>query len=98
MLILYIKRRRAGELDSSKEILILHHRFKLKKENLNAKRLGLFFTFMYSLIVALTGTIISDLDLNTLWRILFALAMLTTLIYILFAITANVLRRKERKK
>ena len=98
MLILYFRRKKSGELKNSKEVLILHHRFKVKKKNINPERLGLLFSFIYSFIVAITGTIISELHFGYLWNLLVALAMLIILIYISFAFTAIYLKSKRKEK
>lgn len=98
MLIMHFKRKKKGELTKAKEILILEHRFKVNKNKLHPERLGLIFTLFYSLIIAITGTIASDLEFSYAWRLLIALAIMMILMYLAFAFTAMYLNRKEVKK
>ena len=96
MLIMYFKNKKNGALKKSKEVLILQHRFKVNKKNLNPERLGLLFTLIYSLIISITGTIASDLEFSYVWRLLIALVMMMILIYISYAFTAMCLNRKRK--
>ena len=98
MLWMYFKNKKSGALKKSKEILILQHRFKVDKKKLNSERLGLIFTLIYSLIIALTGTIASDLEFSYVWRLLIALALMMSLIYISYAFTAIYLNRNTKRK
>ena len=98
MLVLYLKKRKRGQLVNSKEIKILIARFKLDKKKLNYEALGLILILVNSLIIATTGTLASAINLDYVWQLMIAFVVLMILIYSSYALIGLYLKRRENKK
>jgi len=95
MLALHYKKKKRGELKNSKEILILHHRFKVDKKKINPETVGLLFCLIYSLIIAVVGTIAGTIDFSYAWRLLIAFALMMALMFSAYGLTALYYKRKK---
>ena len=96
-LIIYLIKRKKKTLKNMKEFDILASRFKLNRQKMNIKLLGLIFALVNSLIIAITGTICTMIDTNMTWQLIIGFAMLMTLIIISYSLIGFILKKKEGK-
>ena len=96
-LIIYFVKRKQGKLDKMKEFDILATKFNLKRKNINVNRLGLVFVLVNSLIISITGTVCTSIDLGVIWQLLIAFVLLMALIILCYGFIGKILQKKERK-
>ena len=96
-LILYFIRRKKGTLYQNKSIIFLTTKYKLKKKNLDLNRLCLITILIDSLIISITGTICTMIDLGYIWQLAIGFVMLMGLIYISYTLLGRFIKRKEGK-
>ncbi len=96
-LIMYFIKRKKGTLNKMKEFDILSSRFNLKRKNMDINKLGLIIILINSLIISITGTVCTMIDIEIIWQLLIAFAMLMSLIIISYTILGKILKRKEEK-
>ena len=98
MLVIYLKKKRCGELKKSKEIMILVYRFRLNSKKINYDALSLVFVLINSLIIAITGTIATAIYLAFVWQMMIGFITLMILISSSYALVGVYLKRKETRK
>ena len=96
-LIIYFVKRKQGKLDKMKEFDILATKFNLKRKNINVNRLGLVFVLVNSLIISITGTVCTSIDLGVIWQLLIAFVLLMALIILCYGFIGKILQKRERK-
>ena len=98
-IIIYFIRRKRGTLYKTKDVEILVAKSKLKKKDLDLNKICLITSLLNSLIISITGTICTMIDLGYIWQLAIGFVMLMGLIYVSYTILARVLvkRKKERK-
>lgn len=99
LLINYFIKKKKGNLESSKEFLLLKSKFKLTKKDIDVEKLGLIFALVNSLIISITGTFTTMLDVDYIWQIAIGFVMLMILIYLSYGAVGKILlkRRKNGK-
>jgi len=97
-LVVYFIRRTSGTLYKSKDVELICAKFNLKKKNLDLNRLCLLTALVNSLIISITGTICTSVDLDYIWELAIGFVMLMGLIYIIYTLLGRYLKKKEGMK
>ena len=96
-LVLYFIRRKKGTLYKTKDIELLTSKFKLKKKDLNLNKVCLITSLINSLIISITGTICTMIDLGYIWQLAVGFVMLMGLIYVTYTILGRILVKGMKK-
>ena len=96
-LIIYFIIRKKGVLIKSKEYELLTSKFNLSRTDLDTNKLSLIFALVNSLIISVTGTICTSIDIDYIWQLLIGFALLVALIILVYGIIGKILKIKEGK-
>lgn len=69
---------------------------KAKKEDY--EKVGLLLVLVNSIIISISGTICTMIEMDKVWQLLYGFVLLTALIYIFYAIIGNILEKKYNNK
>lgn len=85
------------KIKNSMQVEFILIRSGLKKKEVSEKSIGIIICLIDPLIISVSGTIATSLNLNYIWQILIGFAMLIGLIFGFYEIIAKILKRKCRK-
>ena len=69
----------------------------LKVRKKDQKKIGLIIVLINSIIISITGTLCTMIDMDKIWQLLYGFVLLTALIYVFYGILRNILESKERR-
>ena len=95
--IFYLYGLKKNKIKKSMQVQLILNQTGLKKKDLNEKTIGIIICLLDSIIISTAGTIATAINLNYLWQILIGFALLMGLIYSLYTIVGNILKRKWKK-
>ena len=79
------------------QVELILTRQKLQKKDINEKTIGIIICLTDALIISISGTVATSLNINYIWQILIGFAMLMGLIYSLYEIIGRIIKRKCNK-
>ena len=95
--VFYLYGLKKKSIKSSLQVDLLLIKSNLKKKEINEKSIGIIICLLDSLIISISGTIATSINLNYIWQILIGFVLLMVFIYILYTITGKILKRSVRK-
>lgn len=97
-IIKYLIQKKKGTALDSRELELLKKWFSLTNKDFKNHKIIIILAIINSFIMSFTATLVNFLKINYIWKILIALLILMTLIYIFYGIIGKTLYKKEGNK
>lgn len=97
-LVMYIIKRKTGKLKEMKEFDYLISKYHLNRKVFDYNSVGLVIILVNTLIIAVTGTLCTMVDLSYIWQIVIGFALLMVFIYIGYGVMGKILVMRDQKK
>jgi membrane protein implicated in regulation of membrane protease activity len=94
-LIIYFYKRIRGTLIKMKEINILSAKFNLEKSDIDVNKFCLLIVLVNSLIISITATICTMIELDYIWQLCIGFIILMILIYVIYGFIGKYLQKKK---
>ena len=97
LFVFYLHGLKKKKIKNSMQVELILVRQQVKKKDINEKSIGIIICLIDSLIISISGTIATSLNLNYIWQILIGFALLMGLIFSLYEILGRIIKRSVRK-
>ena len=94
----YLKGKKHNSILNSIQVEFLKIRFQFKNKDLKQTKIGIIICFIDPLIISLTGTIVSGINMNFIIQILLGFVLLMALIFSFYEILGRIISKKINNK
>ena len=96
--VFYLYGLKKKKIKNSMQVELILVRQGLRKKDINEKSIGIIICLTDALIISISGTVATSLNINYIWQILIGFVLLIGFIFCLYEIVGRIIKRSVKKK